>query len=78
MCAPIIIGEGSWIGANTFIKKGTRLAPNTIVSAASVVQGRFKVEYCVLSGNPATVVDEGYCIKEETFRNFKSIFPGLK
>lgn len=72
ICSPVIIGECSWIGANTFVKKGTHLAPNTIVSAASVVQGRFKEENCVICGNPANVIDKGYCIKEETFFNYQS------
>lgn len=68
--APIIIGSGCWIGAKSMIMKGTKLPDHTIVSAASVVHGFFREENCIISGNPASIVDKGYCITEETFHDY--------
>lgn len=68
--APVIIGQGCWVGAKSFINKGTKLADHTIVSAASVVHGRFKEENIIIGGNPAVIVAKGYCITEESFHDY--------
>lgn len=37
--APVIIGENSWIGANTVILKGTTIGNNCVIGAGCVVKG---------------------------------------
>lgn len=40
--APIVIGKGCWIGANTVILRGTTLGDNCVVGAGCVIKGRFQ------------------------------------
>lgn len=69
---PIVIGDNVWIGLNAIILKGTEIGDNCIVSAGSVVKGKFPAN-SVITGNPAIVVktldfgDE--CIKPENRSN---------
>lgn len=65
--APIEIGANCWIGMKTIIKKGTKIYPNNIIASASVVSGLFRKENCIIQGNPAKVVAEGYRINPDTF-----------
>ena len=37
--APVVIGEGTWIGANVIILKGTKIGRNCVIGAGSVVSG---------------------------------------
>lgn len=60
MCSPIVIGENVWIGHNVIISKGVKLASGIIVSSGSVVKGIFRTPNCIISGNPAVKVGEGY------------------
>lgn len=53
----IIIGNNVWIGLNSIILKGTTIGSNSVVAAGSVVKGEFP-ENSIISGNPATVVDQ--------------------
>lgn len=53
--APIIIGEGCWVGINVSILAGTEIGKNCVVGANSVVKGKFP-DYCVIAGNPARIV----------------------
>ena len=53
--APIHIGDGCFIGANSIILKGTTLGKNCVVGAGSVVHGTFPDE-CIIGGNPAKVI----------------------
>jgi len=52
---PVVIGDGSWLGAGAIVLPGTRLGRNTVVGAASVVRGEFP-DHAVLVGAPATMV----------------------
>ena len=52
----IIIEDYSWIGANATILPGVHLGPHTIVGAGSVVTKSFPEGYCVIAGNPATII----------------------
>ena len=54
---PITIGEGCFIGANSFILKGTTLGNNVVVGAGSVVSGTFP-DNVIIAGNPAKIVKE--------------------
>ena len=38
-CSPVVIGEGSWIGANTIILRGTTIGKNCVIGAGCVVKG---------------------------------------
>lgn len=57
--APIKIGDGCFIGANSIILKGTTLGKNCVVGAGSVVHGTFP-DNVILAGNPARVVRENH------------------
>lgn len=54
--APISIGNDVWIGCNTTILKGVRLANGVVVAANSVVNKSIEEENVLVAGNPATVV----------------------
>lgn len=72
--APIIIGNNCWIGAKVFIRKGTKLPDNTIVSSCSVLDRKYKIApNSVLYGFPATVIAEGYQMTEESFNSYPPI-----
>ncbi|MEY3901959.1 MAG: hypothetical protein RL189_1265 [Pseudomonadota bacterium] len=56
VCAPVLIGDDVWIGANTTILKGARIGSGTtIASGSTVVAGEYPPR-SVLAGNPARVV----------------------
>jgi serine acetyltransferase len=52
---PVVIGDGSWLGAGAIVLPGTRLGRNTVVGAASVVRGDFP-DHAVVAGAPAKVI----------------------
>jgi acetyltransferase-like isoleucine patch superfamily enzyme len=52
---PVYIGEGCFIGANSFILKGTTLGKNVVVGAGSVVCGTFP-DNVIIAGNPAKII----------------------
>ncbi|MEN9810524.1 MAG: hypothetical protein RLZZ488_2091 [Pseudomonadota bacterium] len=55
-CAPVLIGDDVWIGANTTILKGARIGSgSTIASGSTVLAGEYPPR-SVLAGNPARVV----------------------
>lgn len=53
--APIRIGIGTWLCEQSIVLRGTDIGAFSIVSANSVVQGKFP-DYSVLAGSPARVV----------------------
>lgn len=57
---PIHIDYGCWIGHDCIITKGSKLCKNITVSSGSVVKGVWKKENCIIGGNIATLIDEGY------------------
>lgn len=67
MLSPIIIGEKVWIGHNVIVSKGVKLADEIIVSSGSVVKKSFSTPNCIIAGNPAEMIDEGY---KPNFKNF--------
>lgn len=67
MKAPIEIGEKVWIGHNVIISKGVKLADEVIVSSGSVVKKSFMTPNCIVAGNPAEMIDDGYKPNFEDF-----------
>jgi acetyltransferase-like isoleucine patch superfamily enzyme len=49
----IIIGNNCWIGMNSVILPGVKLANHIIVGAGSVVTKSFDEEDIIIAGNPA-------------------------
>ena len=60
MHSPIVIGDNVWLGHNVIISKGVKLGNGNVVSSGSVVKSIFREENCIIAGNPAVKVDEGY------------------
>ncbi|HKK62215.1 MAG TPA: acyltransferase [Bacteroidales bacterium] len=52
--AGVVIGDGSWIGANAVILPGVKVGRNSVVAAGSVVT-RDVPDYSVVAGNPARI-----------------------
>lgn len=55
VCAPIVLGNDVWIGANSCVMKGVILGDRTIVAAGSVVTKSFPSDV-IVAGNPAKIV----------------------
>lgn len=51
----VVIGKGSWIGANSVILPGVRIGENSVVAAGSIVT-KDVPSYCIVGGNPARVI----------------------
>lgn len=49
----VTIGNGVWIGANSFIMPGANIGDHVVISAGSVVAGKDVEPYAILAGNPA-------------------------
>lgn len=60
-CAPVIIDDYVWIGANVIILPGVRIGKGVIIGAGSVVPKNIP-DYAIAVGNPAKVV--GYRNKD--------------
>jgi len=58
----VVIDDGVWIAANTFISPGVHLPEGAIVSSGSVVGKKPYKPYSIIAGNPARVIGfrEGY------------------
>lgn len=52
---PVVVGDGSWLGAGCVLLPGTHLGRNTVVAAGAVVRGEFP-DHAVLVGVPARMV----------------------
>ena len=52
---PILIKEGSWIGAGAIILPGVTVGKNSVVAAGSVVTKNV-ADFCVVAGAPARVL----------------------
>lgn len=53
---PIIIGDNCWLGADSILLSGVKLAEHTIVAAGAVVTKSFEDGNCVIAGVPAKMV----------------------
>lgn len=52
----IVIGDGTWIGANSIILKGTHLGKGCVVGAGSVLTGGRYEDYSIIVGVPGKVI----------------------
>lgn len=55
--APIVIGDNTWIGANSVITAGVTIGKNCVVAGGSVVT-RDIPDYTVVAGTPARVLKQ--------------------
>lgn len=55
--APVIIGDGVWIGMNAVILKGVTIGENSVVAAGAVVSKSVPPNV-VVAGNPAVIVKQ--------------------
>jgi acetyltransferase-like isoleucine patch superfamily enzyme len=55
---PLTIGDYCWIGANAVVLPNVELGNHTVVAAGAVVTKSFPKGYCVIGGNPASVIKE--------------------
>lgn len=53
----IIIGEGSWIGANAVITAGVHIGKFSVVAAGSIVTKNVP-DYAIVAGNPARLIKQ--------------------
>lgn len=49
----VTIGDGVWIGADSFVMPGANIGAHTVVAAGSVIAGKSVEPYSILAGNPA-------------------------
>ena len=56
--APVHVGAHCWMGMGAIILPGVSLGDFTIVGAGAVVTKSFPDGYCVIAGNPATVIKQ--------------------
>lgn len=52
----VLIGDDVWIGENVSILAGTVIGKGCVIGANSVVRGRNIPDYCVVTGNPARII----------------------
>lgn len=62
--APILIGEGSWIGERVCILPGVQIGKKCVIGAGSVVT-KSVPDYCIAVGNPARVIKKYDFTKHE-------------
>jgi hypothetical protein len=55
---PIVIGDDTWLGANSVILPGVRLGRHVYVAAGAVVTKSFPQDNILLAGVPARIVKE--------------------
>ncbi|MFA0116635.1 hypothetical protein AB4392_02915 [Vibrio breoganii] len=55
---PVYIGKHVWLGHGVSILKGTRIAPDSIVGAKSLVSGAYTQPATLLAGSPAKIIKQ--------------------
>lgn len=67
---PVVIGDHVWIGARSFISKGSTIPDKCVVGAMSFVNKSFEGEGHLLAGVPARIVRSGITWHRERRRRF--------
>lgn len=52
----IILGRGSWVGANSIILKGSILPSGSVLGAGSVLNKKFEIKNSLYAGSPAKLI----------------------
>jgi acetyltransferase-like isoleucine patch superfamily enzyme len=52
----VVIGEGTWVGANAIILKGTSIGKNCIIGAGAIVRGNIPDNSIVKLGNKLEII----------------------
>lgn len=55
----ITIGDRVWLGNNTTVMKGAKIASDSIVATGAIVTKNFSEPNIILAGNPAAIVKKG-------------------
>lgn len=55
----ITIGDRVWLGNNTTVMKGAKIASDSIVATGAIVTKNFSEPNIILAGNPAVIVRKG-------------------
>lgn len=77
----IHIGKYCWIGMGAIILPGVVLGDFTIIGAGSVVTKSFEEGYCIIGGNPATVIkklDKEKCVFHRSKFEYNGYIPSHK
>lgn len=56
----VIIGDHVWVGTRSLILKGAEIPSNTIIAANSLVTKKFEKENCIIGGQAAKIIKEGF------------------
>ena len=54
-CAPIVIENDVWIGANCIVLKGVTIGARSVIGAGSLVTKSIPAD-CIAAGNPCKVI----------------------
>ena len=54
----IIIGNNVWVGARSFILKGSVIKDGCIIGANTTITKPFENEYSIIAGNPPKILKE--------------------
>ena len=72
------IGKYCWIGMNSTILPNVELGDHTIVGAGSIVTKSFSEGYCIIAGNPATIIkylDKNKVVEYENEHEYYGYIP---
>jgi acetyltransferase-like isoleucine patch superfamily enzyme len=58
VAAPLQIGSFCWFGMGSIMLPGKTIGDFTIVAAGAVISKDFPEGYCVIAGNPATIIKQ--------------------
>lgn len=73
MDGEIYISEGVWIGARSTILKNSFIPKGCIVAANACCNKKYKEEYCLLAGTPATIKKRNITLKQKQQNEFIDI-----
>lgn len=72
------IGKYCWIGMGAIILPGVTLGDYTIVAAGSIVTKSFRDGFCVIGGNPATILktlERSECVLHKSKFEYNGFIP---